>query len=207
MPAPPSSRQRDGRPPDGLDTRIVGLLARDRAGDDEALELLITLVYDQLLGIARGLRRGQARQATLNTTAIVHEAFLRLRHHDGGYQDRGHFFAVAARAMRQLLIDQARRVQRVKRGGGLKPLTLLDSDLALEHEVDTLLSVHRALERLAALEPRWAKVVECRYFGGLTEDDTALALGVSARTVRRDWIKARAWLTVALGGTVDPGPR
>jgi len=173
------------------------LLVEYTGGDREALDRLLPLVYDQLRRIAhRELRRGRPDQ-TLSTTEVVHEAFLRLVDQSRIAQgDRARFLAVAAIAMRRIVIEYARRGQAQKRGGGRRPLSLDDSAIPLPaDERNGLLSeLDEALDRLAALDERLARVVECRYFGGLTEDETAEALGVTARTVRRDWVKARGWL-------------
>lgn len=186
-----------------IDTDLETLMRRMRQGDSDAFHELIPLVYDELRRIARGQRRRVPTPAsTLNTTALVNEAYLRLeRRGQVGFDDRGHFLAVAAKAMRHLLIDEARRHAREKRGGGARPLTLdsLSPVLAVDEQADLLLELSAALDKLAERSPRLAQVVECRFFGGLSDKETAAALGVTDRTVRRDWIKARAWLGVELG--------
>jgi RNA polymerase sigma factor (TIGR02999 family) len=156
---------------------------------------LVGLVYDELRRIAHWQRIRERDDHTLNTTALVHEAFLRLvdtRRVE--WKDRGHFFAVAAGAMRRILIDYARRYRSAKRGGGQAHVPLEEDVAALEHSADTVIAVDEALVRLESVDARLCRVVECRYFAGLTDEDTAAALGLSLRTVRRDWSKAKAWL-------------
>ena len=132
---------------------------------------------------------------TLLTTDLVHDAYVRLAGQGGVARYSGpEFFAVASVAMRRVLIEYARRHQAAKRGAGQQPVTLDESMVAIDDSSETLLALDDALTRLTVLDPRMAKVVECRYFGGLTEDETARALDVTARTVRRDWVKAKAWL-------------
>ena len=174
---------------------ITGLLRQWRAGDRAALDQLFPHVYNALHEIAhRQLGRERPGQ-TLSTTALVHETYIKLVDHVRvDWTDRAHFFAVAARAMRLILVDQARRRDTEKRGGELRRVTLTDSALTLDEQVDTLLALDEALTELAKLDERVSQVVECRFFGGLTEEETAEALGVTARTVRRDWIKAKGWL-------------
>jgi RNA polymerase sigma-70 factor, ECF subfamily len=129
----------------------------------------------------------------------VHEAYLRLVDQDqASWQDRAHFLAVSAMAMRQILIDYARRRQRQKRGGAWLQTSLGEGTAAVHHDIEQVLAIDRALERLGAVAPRLVKVVECRYFAGYSEQETAEALGVSLRTAQREWLKARAWLREAL---------
>ena len=136
---------------------------------------------------------------TLSTTDLVHDAYIKLADQNGVAREAGPaFFAIAAIAMRRVLIEYARRHQAAKRGAGQQPITFDDSAIAADNSSETLLALDDALTRLAALDNRMAQVVECRYFGGLTEEETARALGITARTVRRDWVKAKAWLYRAL---------
>jgi RNA polymerase sigma factor (TIGR02999 family) len=129
----------------------------------------------------------------------VHEAYLKLVDHTRAtWHDRGHFLAVSALAMRQILVDHARAKGRAKRGGGAQRTTLSDRDVAVEQSAESLLEIDLALQRLAQVDPRLVRVVECRYFAGLSETETAEAMGVSLRTAQRDWLKARAWLREAL---------
>ena len=169
-----------------------------RDGDAAALDRLLPLVYDELRGIAhRELRRGRPA-STLDTTALVHEAYLKLADRACVRPaDRTHFLGIAARAMRQVLVDHARRHAAAKRGGGARSVTLDEGAMAAplaDERADALLALDEALTRLAALSERLGRVVECRFVGGLSEQETADALGVTTRTVRRDWVKARAWL-------------
>ena len=161
------------------------------------LDSLIPLVYEELRSVARRqLRREQAGH-TLDTTAVIHEAYLRLsEQRRAPWGDRVHFLAVASLAMRRVLVDHARRRRAEKRGGTAVRVPLSDAMILvdLDARADELLALDQALDRLARLEPRLARVVECRFFSGLTEEETAEVLGVTARTVRRDWVKARGWL-------------
>jgi RNA polymerase sigma factor (TIGR02999 family) len=167
-----------------------------------AAELLPTF-YDQLKKMAQRARARLGGNYTLQTTALVHEAYLRLRK-SGGFTDETHFLRAAALAMRHALINHAAARLTDKRGGGQQHLTLSNAEsLAHGLGVDTdegLMLLHEALQRLATEMPRLAEVVECRFFGGYGEEDTARALGLSLRTVQRDWLKARAWLFRELGG-------
>jgi RNA polymerase sigma factor (TIGR02999 family) len=177
------------------------LLEEFAGGDREALDRLLPLVYDELRRIAHRELRRERPDHTLSTTDVVHEAYLKLRDHPSvapGEQVR--FLAVAATAVRRALVEHARRRDALKRGGGQRPVTFDDEAVVPEERSDDLLALDEALTRLAALDERLAQVVECRYFGGLTEDETAAALGVTSRTVRRDWVKARAWLYRELHG-------
>jgi RNA polymerase sigma-70 factor, ECF subfamily len=174
---------------------VTRLLARAHAGGERVLDQLFTLIYDELYRIAQRQLRGERPDHTLGATDIVHEAYLRLVGAERiAWHDRAHFLAVAAGAMRRLLIDHARRRSARKRGGA--PVTVPVDDLMLEaaHEDETLLDLDEALRRLEALQPRQARVVECRFFAGLTLDETAHALGIARATAARDWALARAWL-------------
>jgi len=179
-------------PPPGEVTRLLDDV---REGDRGAFDRLFPLVYQELRKIAAGRLAGARRDHTLAPTAVVHEAYLKMVDQKGvPWQSRAHFFAIAARAMRQILIDHARRKQAVKRGGHLHPITLGEEPLGLEIPVDELLALDEALDRLEALDPRLRRVVELRFFGGLQEKEVAEVLGVTTRTVQRDWTRARAWL-------------
>ena len=186
--------------PDPEAARLTQLLQRHRMGDDEAFDELVSIAYDQLRRVARAqlLRRGTP--GTLSPTSLVHEVYVQLRDERGvDWQDRGHFFAISARAMRRILVDHARRRGAKKRGDG-KPLFALDAfDPAIDHHEDRILAIDQAVNALGRVQARLARLVECRYFAGLTEEETAEALGVSVRTVQRDWIRARAWLLKTLG--------
>jgi RNA polymerase sigma factor (TIGR02999 family) len=160
---------------------------------------LVPIVYAELRRIAERQLRHHREGHTLNTTALVHEAYLKMVAPSSlVWADRSHFFGVAARAMRQVLINAACKHATLKRGGKWRRLPLNESVLAVEEQADLLLDLDEALVRLAALDERLGRVVECRFFGGLTEAETAAALGVSERTVRRDWLKARLWLYAEL---------
>ena len=181
---------------------VTALLAQARRGDASAHQRLFPLVYDELLGIARGQRRRQARHETLNTTALVHEAFIRLTGQEKlELTDRAHFMAVAATAMRQILIDYARRKRAAKRGGGAETVSFEEIEVALENETgfsdtqaDALIVLDLALTRLGARSARQSRIVECRFFGGMSVEETAQALAISPATVKRDWAKAQEWL-------------
>jgi RNA polymerase sigma factor (TIGR02999 family) len=174
---------------------VTRLLERARQGDRDALDRLVPLVYGELRrGASRSLRRDRAH-LTWQTTALVHEAYLRLF---GGtvptFANRAHFLAIAARSMRQILVERARARGAAKRGGGRARTTLHDATLASEPREIDLLALDFALERLTALDARQASVVELRFFGGLTVEETAEAMGLSAATIKREWTVARAWL-------------
>ncbi len=174
---------------------ITRLLIAHHQGDREAFERLVPLVYDDLRRIARRQIGRSGAAATLNATAIVHEAYFRLVDADGvPWQNRGHFFAVAARSMRRIIVDYARERQAQKRGGGEIHVELKPNAVAIEEQAETLLAIDRALTSIAAFSERLARVVECRLFGGLSEAETAQALDVSVRTVQREWHRGRAWL-------------
>lgn len=169
------------------------------AGEAAARETLFPLIYDELRRIAHRHLQREPHGHTLDTTALVHEAYLRLVDQTrADFTDRAHFFAVASNAMRRILVDYARRYLADKRGGAPRRVTLTDDMLVAEERADTLLAVDEALNELGRIDERLSRVVECRFFGGLTEEETAEVLGVTARTVRRDWTKAKGWLHRAL---------
>lgn len=171
----------------------------DSGSGRDQLDELLPLVYDELRRMAHAQLRRERPGHTLSTTDLVHDAYVKLAEQSGVARESGpSFFAIASVAMRRVLIEYARRHQAAKRGGGRKPVTLDESTIASDESSETLLALDDALTRLATLDERMARVVECRYFGGLTEDETARALGVTARTVRREWVKAKAWLYRAL---------
>lgn len=184
---------------------VTRLLQAYREGDREAYDRLFPIVYEDLRRIARAHLRRQRSGHTLGTTGIVHEAYLKLVDPaSNGYQDKNHFLAVAARAMRQVIISYARRHAAGKRGGGERALPLDERDIPVQSQAEAILDVDRALARLEEFEPRLARVVECRFFAGLDEEETAAALGISTRTVQRDWMRARAWLREELEGQATP---
>jgi RNA polymerase sigma factor (TIGR02999 family) len=183
---------------------VTGLLLDLGSGDKAAFETLVTLMYDDLRRLARRHLRMRGSQLTLHTAGLVHEAFLRLADQTRlDWEDRGHFLAVYARVMRNILIDIAREKQALKRGGDRVQVTLDDHHLQTGAQAEELLALDQALEQLNQLDPRLGRVVECRFFGGLTEQETALALDVTERTVRRDWVKARTLLRRML--SEEPG--
>ena len=164
-----------------------------------ALDQLMPLVYEELKRIAHRHLRVNESRATLSTTELVHEAFLKLvSDAETDWEGRAHFFGAASRAMRQVLVDFARRRTAVKRGGGLERVSLGDGDAALEIELDEILALDEALDQLDAVDPRLRQVVELRFFAARSEAEIARMLGVSPRTVERDWLKARLVLLGAL---------
>lgn len=173
---------------------ISRLLLASKGGDETALARLMPLVYDQLHVLARNRLQGERTGHTLQTTALIHEAYLRLVGADVGWEGRVHFFAVAAQTMRRILVDHARSRGRDKRGGGVAPVTLEDVAIVAAEPSDDLVALDEALERLSALDPRKARIVELHYFGGLTYDETATAIGASAATIDRELRMAKAWL-------------
>ena len=176
-------------------TDITGLVVDLRSGNPDAVDDLFPLVYDELRRIAHFHLSSERPDHTLSTTALVHEAYLKLVDQSrAGWQDRAHFCAVASKAMRRILIDYARRRNALKRGGSDQPVSLDDDRIAIEEKATVLLSLDEALDRLSDLDERSAKIVEFRFFGGLREEEIAEVISVSVRTVRRDWVKARAWL-------------
>lgn len=180
-------------------TSVTGLLADLRAGMPDAFDRILPLVYQELRRTAR--RELAVRPSdTLSTTALVHELYLKFSNSEhADWHTRAHFLGVAAVAMRHILVDRARRRTAEKRGGPLRAVTLDDALVARDTQAESLLELHEALDHLATLNPRLARVVECRFFGGMTEQETAEALGVTERTVRRDWVKARGLLYQSLG--------
>ncbi len=187
---------------------ITQLLEAHARGDSAAFPRLFEQIYGELKQIARGQRfRLPGAAASLNTTALVHEAYLKLAGgRAGAGSNRGHFLAIAASAMRHILVDHARSLRRGKRGGDLARTTLEADSAVVEREAEDVLAVDRALDKLKGLEPRLVQVVECRHFLGLTEAETAEALNVSLRTVQRDFRAASLWLQRELGVPARPAP-
>jgi len=169
-------------------TRLLGAV---RHGDTTALDRIYPHVYEELRNVAERQLRRERSGHTLHPTALVHEAYIKLAGSGLEAANRSHFLAIAARAMRQVLVDHARRRGAQKRGGEWHATTLKDGSASLELNPEEIIALDRALETLDA---RQRQVVECRFFGGMEEAEIAEALGVSERTVRRDWVKARAWL-------------
>lgn len=175
------------------------VLAALRTRGHETLDRLLPAVYEELRAIAHRHLAVRGRGATLNTTALVHEAYLKfVDQSDARWRDRAHFFALASVAMRHVLVDRARARATLKRGGARRRVTLDESTVAAADQPEVLLQLDEALDRLAELDARLARVVECRFFGGMREDEIAEALGVTTRTVQRDWAKARMLLRQAL---------
>ena len=177
--------------------QVTKLLREWSGGSKEALDALMPLVYDQLHKLASRCLASERSGHTLRATALVHEAYLRLVDADLDLQDRVHFYAVAARVLRHILVDHARAQNRQMRGGGAQKLTL-DEAVLVSSEQTGLVELDDALQRLAANDPRKSQVVELLYFGGLTYDEAAVALGISAATVHRELRLARAWLYTEL---------
>ena len=178
---------------------LTQLLADWSYGDDAALQKLTPLVYGELRRLAHLYMEGQRPNHTLQTTALVNEAYLRLADQSKpNFTTRSHFLAVAAKGMRQILVDHAKAQHRQKRGGGASKVELDAAALIAPEQTQTVLDVDEALERLAMLDCRKARVVELKYFGGLNQDEIAAVLKISAVTVRRDWVFARAWLYTEL---------
>jgi RNA polymerase sigma factor (TIGR02999 family) len=188
-----------------VESTVTELLRELSMGRPGAADSLLPVVYGELRRMAHRQLKGERPGHTLNTTALVHEAYLRLGLERVSWHDRVHFFAVAARAMRRVLIDYAEARRAAKRGGGAEHLSLDDTIAAPERRIDDLLAIDEALNRLEQLDRRQVTVVECHVFAGMSLEDTAAALGVSPATVSRDWALARAWLNRALGTEARTG--
>jgi RNA polymerase sigma factor (TIGR02999 family) len=178
--------------------KVDELLAAVNAGNRRAMSDLVAVIYPELKRIAHFQLAGERPGHTLNTTAIVHEAYLRLASGREGWHDRRHFLRAAAAVMRHLLVDRARQRNAAKRGDGIAAVALEDQQLATDDDTVAVLALDDALRDLAAIDPRLEQVIECRYFAGLSVPDTAEALGMAVRTVERDWQRARAYLLRAL---------
>jgi RNA polymerase sigma factor (TIGR02999 family) len=180
-------------------TSATELLLRAHAGDTGAVERMFPLVYDELRRLAHQHLAREAPGRTLTTTELVHEAYLKLIDQTRvQWNGRAHFLGVAAIAMRRILVDRARGRRRLKRGGPDVKVPLESVDLTADERADLVVALDEALERLRLLDERQSRVVECRFFGGMTEDETAEALGIGVRTAKRDWAKARSWLYAEL---------
>jgi RNA polymerase sigma factor (TIGR02999 family) len=192
---------------DGTDRGgITTLLQRHHRGDRAAFDQLVPLVYEHLRRVAGGQIARGWRRHPVGATTLVHEAYVQLVRETGvDWHDRHHFYAVCARAMRRILVDHARRRSARKRDGGRTPVALDVADIGVEAQTELVIAVDEALASLEALDSRLARVVECRFFAGMTEEETASALGASLRTVQRDWLRARAWLLRTLGPLGAPG--
>jgi RNA polymerase sigma factor (TIGR02999 family) len=177
------------------DARAPDVLTELRSRAQHSLDQVVALTYQELRAIAHRRLAAGGPGGTLSTTGLVHEAYLKLVDQSrAGWQDLAHFRALASLAMRHVLVDRARERSALKRGGVRRQITLDDEVMALEDQAEMLLQLNDALERLATVDPRLAQVVDCRFFGGLTEQETAEALGLTTRTVQRDWVKARVLL-------------
>src|SRR5262245_23028451 len=188
-----------------MTTEITALLHAHAAGDVSALEQLLPLVYGELRRIARLRLRRERSGHTLAATDLVHESYLKLLPVERiDWRSRAHFFAIASRAMRNVLVDHAVRRGAAKRGAGAHVLSIGEADATTEQSLDDLIALSDALSRLEQLDARQAQVVECRFFGGLSLDETAEALNTSAATVSRDWTFARAWLHNELATASPP---
>lgn len=189
-------------------SQITQLLIDWRNGDQTAMEKLMPLVYEQLRELAHRYMIRENAGHTLQTTALVHEAYLRLvDDSDRSLQNRHHFFALAAQVMRHLLVDHARASRYAKRGGDARHVSLDESAIFSSERSDELLSLDEALERLSAVDPRKSRIVELRYFVGLSVEETAETMSLSPITVKREWLKAKAWLChqLKMGNDRDTG--
>ncbi len=170
--------------------------------DEQSIQTLFPIIYDELRRLAHSKLRQEHERLTLNTTGLVHEAYLKLVGSDT-YNSRAHFFGAASHAMRQVLVDLARKRKSIKRGSGERPIDISFAEGVAEDidlgRIDELFALDQALSELEAINPRMVRVVECRYFATLTIEDTATVLGISPRTVKRDWQNAKAWLYQEVG--------
>jgi len=179
----------------GASNQVTELLVRWRDGDKAALDALMPLVYSELRRIANRYLQGERSDHTLQSTALVHEAYVRMTNQQlPQWQNRAHFFAVAAQLMRQILVDHARTHRASKRGGDVYKLALEDAEEQRQPVDVDVVALDDALKTLAAMDSQQSRVVELKFFGGLSNEDTAEVLGVSTSTVKRDWTTARAWL-------------
>ncbi len=179
---------------------VTTILAAIRRGDEKAADELLPVVYDRLRRLAQQMMSQEKPGQTLQATALVHESYLRLLGDDSSWDDRRHFYAAAARAMRRILVERARRHGRIKHGAGRKRVDLDDANAVAERESVDLVALDEVLRRLEKEEPRAAQVVMMRFYAGLSEEDAAEALDISVRTVWRDWNYAKAWLRDAMTG-------
>ena len=176
-------------------SEVTQLLIEWRNGDQAAVDKLMPVVYEELRRLASRYMGRERSGHTLQTTALVNEAYCKLLdHRQMQWQNRAHFFAIAAQVMRRLLVDHARTRGYAKRGGGARPVPLDYVALVTEERAEGILAIDEALSQLAALDPRKSQIVELRYFGGLSTEETAGVLGVAPITVKREWLKAKAWL-------------
>lgn len=176
------------------ETDVTELLRAVNSGSGEAYDALLRLIYDELRSIAGGLMRRERGYRTLQPTALVHEAYMRLAGSDSRWENRAHFFGAAARAMRRILVEHARQRRSQRRGGDLERVTFEDLDVQAEDPQLDLVALDEALTRLGGIDERLVRVVELRYFAGCTLEETAALLDTATATVKRDWAYARAWL-------------
>jgi RNA polymerase sigma factor (TIGR02999 family) len=186
---------------------VTHILQAIQRGEPQAADQLLPLVYNELRRLARGRLSNERPGQTLQATALVHEAYLRLiaSEDDRGWENRRHFFGAAAEAMRRILVERARRRARLRHGGGHVRQNLQEDDLCIEEPVDDVLAIHAALDALERIDPRKAELVKLRYFAGLSEDEAANALSVSRATASRWWTFARAWLYERVSGDTTGG--
>lgn len=179
----------------GYRNQIAKVLLACRRGDKNALRQLVTLTYRDLHRIAHRQLERERSGYTLNTTGLIHEAFLKIMHQtQWEWQDRSHFLAIYALAMRQVIVDYAKKKRTRKHGGDVLKVGLDETQLAVSRQAEMLIAVDEALARLASVDERLIQIVECRFFAGYSERETAEALGISLRTVQRDWLRAKTWL-------------
>ena len=184
---------------------VTQLLIRLTDGDRAVLDELLPLIYGELRRVAAGYQRRESPGHTLQPKALINEAYLRLvDQQDVEWQDRGHFFAVATRVMRHILIDHARGRTRSKRGGGASHVPLDDMEALAPGRAAEIIALDEALQTLATLHPRKCQIVELRFFGGLTVEETAEVLGLSAITIKREWRSAKAWLHTQIANRIAP---
>lgn len=185
---------------------ITGLLRAAASGDRRDVDALMSAIYADLRRLAESQLRSERQDHTLQPTALVHEAYLRLvSQHSTDWKDRAHFFAIAARVIRRILVDHARQKQAHKRGGGQQRVALDPAEFAEPGTDPDLVALDEALETLAGIDPRQAQIVEMRFFGGLTVEEIAECLGIGRRSVDREWAAARAWLYLQLAGDSGEG--
>jgi RNA polymerase sigma factor (TIGR02999 family) len=180
------------------ETKVAELLTAVDRGEERALDRLTEFIYPELKRLAHIQLANERPGHTLSTTAVVHEAFVRLSSGDGKWIDRQHFLRAAARVMRHLLVDHARGRGADKRGGGVAPMTLEEDRYTSVDDTMAVLALDRAIKDIAEIDPRLEQIIECRYFAGLSVADTADALGMAVRTVERDWQRARGYLLKAM---------
>ena len=191
VPSMPAHRMSEPQP----NASVTELLVKARSGDSSALANVFPLIYGELHRLAEVQLRREPDGHTLSPTALVHEAYMRLIDYSRmEWNGRSHFMSVAATAMRRILVDHARGARSLKRGGGLQRVSLDSVELGTDERAELLIVVDDALVRLKEVNARLAQVVECRFFGGMTEEETAEALGIGLRTAKRDWAKAKSWL-------------